>query len=51
MRGKVNMIRVLVADDHAVVRRGLRQILSRTNDMAVTGEAGRTEMMFSCGIL
>jgi two-component system invasion response regulator UvrY len=40
------VIRVLVADDHAVVRRGLRQILSRTNDMAVTGETGTRRELF-----
>lgn len=34
------MIRVLIADDHAVVRRGLRQILSETVDIQVDGEAG-----------
>src|SRR5437762_6494275 len=33
------MIKVLVADDHAVVRRGLRQILAETEDIAVMGEA------------
>jgi len=33
------MIKVLVADDHAVVRRGLRQILSETADILVAGEA------------
>ena len=33
------MIRVLVADDHAVVRRGLRQILSETSDIHVQAEA------------
>jgi DNA-binding NarL/FixJ family response regulator len=33
------MIKVLVADDHAVVRRGLRQILSETDDLLVGGEA------------
>lgn len=33
------MIRVLLADDHAVVRAGLREILSATGDIAVTGEA------------
>jgi DNA-binding NarL/FixJ family response regulator len=33
------MIRVLVADDHPVVRRGLRQILADQPDMAVGGEA------------
>jgi len=33
------MIRALIADDHAVVRQGLRQILQETSDMRVTGEA------------
>jgi len=33
------VIKVLVADDHAVVRRGLRQILAETNDILVGGEA------------
>lgn len=33
------MIKVLVADDHAIVRRGLRQILAETSDIMVAGEA------------
>jgi len=33
------MIRVLIADDHAIVRQGLRQILTDTPDMEVGGEA------------
>jgi two-component system invasion response regulator UvrY len=33
------MIKVLVADDHAVVRKGLRQILAETADILVGGEA------------
>jgi DNA-binding NarL/FixJ family response regulator len=33
------MIRVLIADDHAVVRQGLKQILGDTPDMVVAGEA------------
>lgn len=32
-------IRVLIADDHAIVRQGLRQILSDTADLEVAGEA------------
>jgi DNA-binding NarL/FixJ family response regulator len=32
-------IRVMIADDHAIVRQGLRQILSDTEDMEVAGEA------------
>lgn len=33
------MIRVLVADDHPIVREGLRQILSDTDDIIIVGEA------------
>ena len=33
------MIRVLLADDHAVVRAGLREILADTGDVIVAGEA------------
>jgi DNA-binding NarL/FixJ family response regulator len=33
------MIRVLLADDHAIVRAGLKEILSDTGDIAVAGEA------------
>lgn len=33
------MIKILIADDHAVVRRGLKQIVSETPDIIVTGEA------------
>jgi two-component system, NarL family, invasion response regulator UvrY len=33
------MIRVLIADDHAVVRQGLKQILGETSDIVVAAEA------------
>jgi two-component system, NarL family, invasion response regulator UvrY len=33
------MIRVLIADDHTIVRRGLKQIVGEEADMAVIGEA------------
>jgi two-component system, NarL family, invasion response regulator UvrY len=33
------MIRILVADDHAVVREGVKQILANLEDIAVGGEA------------
>lgn len=33
------MIKVLIADDHPIVRQGLKQILLEESDMAVTGEA------------
>ncbi len=32
-------IRVLIADDHAVVRAGLRLLLSQEADMELVGEA------------
>ena len=34
------MIRILVADDHTIVREGLKQILADVDDMAVRDEAG-----------
>jgi len=34
-----NKIHVLIADDHAIVRQGLKQILSETEDLIITGEA------------
>jgi DNA-binding NarL/FixJ family response regulator len=33
------MIKVLIADDHALIRKGLKQLLDDTNDMRMTGEA------------
>ncbi|MDX8399766.1 MAG: response regulator transcription factor [Gallionellaceae bacterium] len=33
------MINVLIADDHTLIRKGLKQILDDTPDMRVTGEA------------
>lgn len=33
------MIKILIADDHAIVRRGLKQIISENSDMTVAGEA------------
>lgn len=40
------MIEVLIADDHAVVRRGLAQIISETMDMDVKAEAGTSAEVF-----
>ena len=34
------MLRILIADDHPIVRQGLRQLIAKTNDMVVTEEAG-----------
>jgi DNA-binding NarL/FixJ family response regulator len=36
----MSRIAVVIADDHPVVRRGLRQILEDTTDIVVVGEAG-----------
>jgi two-component system, NarL family, invasion response regulator UvrY len=33
------MIQILIADDHPIMRKGLKQLFSETDDMAVTGEA------------
>jgi DNA-binding NarL/FixJ family response regulator len=33
------MIRILIADDHAIVREGLKQIVAQTSDIIVVGEA------------
>ena len=33
------MIRIVIADDHTIVREGLKQILSAAGDLAVIGEA------------
>jgi two-component system, NarL family, response regulator NreC len=37
---KLNMLRILLADDHAMVRKGFRLILEAQPDMEIAGEAG-----------
>ena len=37
------MIRVLIVDDHAVVRSGLRRVLESEADIEVVGEAGTAD--------
>jgi DNA-binding NarL/FixJ family response regulator len=40
------VIRIVIADDHAIVREGLKRIVSSIEDMEVAGEAGNgTEVM------
>jgi DNA-binding NarL/FixJ family response regulator len=39
-----NLIRVLLADDHAVVRAGIRQFLEQASDLTVIAEAGDGEI-------
>jgi len=40
---KESTIRVLLADDHAVVRAGIRQFLERAGDIQVIGEVSDGE--------
>ena len=39
IRKEALMIKILVADDHAIVRKGLKQIAADTSDIIVAGEA------------
>ncbi len=41
--GKKAPVRVLVVDDHVIVRQGLRMIMDEEPDMEVEGEAGSAE--------
>jgi DNA-binding NarL/FixJ family response regulator len=40
--------RVLVVDDHPLVRRGLREVLDAVDEIAVTGEAASYERALEC---
>lgn len=40
------MIKILIADDHAIVREGLKQIVAEESDMNVTGEAANSHELF-----
>lgn len=40
------MIKILIADDHAIVREGLKQIVAEESDMKVTGEAADASELF-----
>ena len=40
------MIKILSADDHAIVRQGLKQILSHNQQMEVAGEASTAKELF-----
>ena len=41
------MIRILIADDHTIVREGLKQILAETRDMVVADEARNGQEVFA----
>jgi two-component system invasion response regulator UvrY len=43
----MDMIRILIADDHAIVRKGLRQLLLEDFPTAIIGEAGDGESLVS----
>ena len=42
-------IKILIADDHAVVREGTRQILEQESDLNVVAEAGDGEEALGVG--
>jgi two-component system invasion response regulator UvrY len=42
------VIRIAIADDHTLVRQGLRKILQAEPDMEVVGEAGNSIEAFQC---
>ncbi len=41
------MIRIAIADDHTVVRKGLRQIISESGDLEFAGEAGSADELLT----
>jgi two-component system response regulator DevR len=45
MQTSSEMVRVFLADDHQIVRLGLRSILSKSHNIEVVGEAGSAEEM------
>src|SRR5438105_8187903 len=46
-RQRRQVIRILIADDHPVVRRGLKDILVRELEGAICGEAGNAQQVLS----
>ena len=43
-----SVIRLLIADDHAVVRAGIRQFVAAHSDLSVVGEAGTGAEVLDC---
>ena len=41
------MIRIALADDHVMLRRGLANLLSEQSDISVVGEAGTADQLFA----
>src|SRR6185437_8738049 len=44
----IRMTRILVADDHPLLRSGIKQILSQDPDLCVAGEAENSEQVLNC---
>lgn len=44
---KIMLNRILIADDHAIVRRGMRQLLLEHYPFATIGEAANVEELIS----
>ncbi|MBI5661873.1 MAG: response regulator transcription factor [Ignavibacterium album] len=44
---KNDKIKILIADDHAIVREGLKQIVAEEKDMTVLGEAENSETLMN----
>ncbi len=42
------MIRIVIADDHAIVREGLKRIVASAKDMTVAGEAANGAQVMQC---
>ncbi|MCK5576991.1 MAG: response regulator transcription factor, partial [Dehalococcoidales bacterium] len=41
------MLKILIADDHPIVRQGIKQIMADTTDMVVAGEASNGQEMLN----
>ena len=44
---KDKIIKVIIADDHALIREGIKQILELENDIVVIGQASNGEEAFT----
>ena len=42
-----HLAQVVIADDHSIVRKGLRQIIAETSDLMLAGEAASAEELFT----
>jgi len=44
---KAEKIRILIADDHPLIRNGLRQVLANESDLELVGEAANADELFN----